>query len=147
MVERDDALERTPEVGASVSARRDVADSLAELSGALLALEREAAQLAFGDASGESEGEEGLLYTTILSSVRVAEIALSADSTVASSHIALSLGLIERSYRGFGVFDTLDLSRAERHLRDAIRILPINDPRRSMLDSALLRVVHNRRPQ
>lgn len=144
---RDESHAMVAPAAARVPVRAGLADSLASLADSLLALEREAAQIAFGDASGQSEGNEDLLFTTILSSVRVAEIALASDSTAASPHVALGMSLMERSYRGFGAFDSLDLARAEHHLREAIRILPPDDPRRSPLDNALSRVVHNRRPQ
>jgi hypothetical protein len=109
----------------------------------LFSLEQSAAGAAFGDSSGEGEGEEDLIHTVFLSSLRVAELAVQMDSNSAAAQLVLGRVYAERSYRGFGVFSREDLQAAERLLRAAEAGLPSADRRKQQAQELLRIVEHN----
>lgn len=116
---------------------------LASFADSLFEIERKAASVAFGDPSGEGEGDENLLHTAFLSSLRFAELALQSDSGSADAEFVLGKVYAERSYRGFGVFDRDDLRAAKRFLVAAEAGLAESDVRRQRAKEILMVVQHN----
>jgi hypothetical protein len=131
----------------TASASADRAAALASLADSLFEMEKSAAGVAFGDPSGEGEGEEDMIHTVFLSSLRVAEIALQLDSSSTAARFVLGKVYAERSYRGFGLFNREDLQDARLHLEAAEAGVPKEDIRKQQAQ-ALLRVVnHNLRSE
>lgn len=116
---------------------------LASFADSLFDMERRAASVAFGDPSGEGEGEENLLHTAFLSSLRFAELALESDSECVDAQFVLGKVYAARSYRGFGVFDLEDLRAAKRFLEAAEAGLAESDRRRQRAKEVLIVVQHN----
>ena len=114
------------------------AERIAGYADSVLELERVAAAWAFADPSGESEGAEEREHTTYRTSLVLAERAVELDSSNAYAWLVMGDALATRANRGFGSFDTLDLSRALAALQRASE-LSVKDARRVARIQELLR--------
>ena len=112
-------------------------DRIAAYADSILALERIAAGWAFADPAGESEGAEEREHTIYGTSLVLAARAVELDSSSAYAWLVMGDVLATRANRGFGVFDTLDLTRALAALERASELSAVGAPRAAQIQESL----------
>lgn len=124
------------------AASRDSAATVSELvavAESLHSLELKGAALAFGDPSGEGEGDEQLRHTAFQSSVALLRRAVQQQPSDARAWLRLGQALAARSYRGFGEWDSTDARESVQALERARTIFAPSDPLWTQLNETLAR--------
>lgn len=112
---------------------------LARIGSLVYQLEDSAATVAFGDTTGETEGEEEKVHSFYESSVRILTRAAEQDPTDGVAWYWLGIALSSRAYLGFGEWNLEDEEKAVVALERAVASLGQADPLRAEAVDALTR--------